>query len=515
LDLNEVELALISFARTNKHVFQLTGGSHKEIRGWHTMYANNVQHVNRIINYLEQEQQQQQQQVDEEEEENDAMDYFDDNDDADDVEEVYNEFTDSGTQYAEVDNIADNISKSPRIAVILTGPFTQKQYDLAKTKTQVSHYKLRVALNWLKNNNVLYRDVKFDDICATPQVIQCHRIEGSSGSNIEDIYDITAVFPDCNEPLEINGGCNTANEFKQTTLDKMITEDSEKTTTIPARCSSTVLKDYTDTNSLKAFPLQFPYGIGNLDWEGEQRSGQLYLQYLLTLSSPNFHIAEFVVVIHNMYERKRMVDRSYMSVSDEQKQTIGELEEDDMHAAIQRYLGGKSGTNPADMFLRKLTAITGSMAHTEQAAKKARKNMFSMITKFGLPSVLFTITPEDKMNFRVKIMSHGVNGCKDPPSTTENDSTIKEFVIDCANIRTEYPGLCAFDFENILAITIEHLIGWDRKKQHNIKGKGIFGDIVAWTCAIEEQGRNTLHAHFLLWIENWDEILEGLGDITK
>jgi hypothetical protein len=40
LDLNEVELALISFARTNRHIFQLTGGSHKQIRRWHTMYAN-------------------------------------------------------------------------------------------------------------------------------------------------------------------------------------------------------------------------------------------------------------------------------------------------------------------------------------------------------------------------------------------------------------------------------------------------------------------------------------------
>jgi hypothetical protein len=362
---------------------------------------------------------------------------------------------------------------------------------------------------------VLYRDVEFDDICATPQVIQCHRIEGSSGSNIEDVYVITAVFPDCNEPLDINGGYNTANEFKQTTLDRMITEDSKKTTTILTRSSSTVLKDYTDANLLKAFPLQFPYGIGNLDCEGEQRTGQLYLQYLLTLSSPYFHIAEFVVVVHNMYERKRMVDSLYMSVSDEQKQSIGELEEDDLHDAIQRYLGRKSGTDPADMFLRKLTAITGPMAHTEQAAKKARKNMFSMITKFGLPSVLFTITPEDGMNFRVKIMSHGGNGCIDPPLTTENDNTIKELVIDCANIRTEYPGLCAFDFENILAITIEHLIGWDRKKHHNIKGKGILVDIAAWACAIEEQGRKTLHAHFLFWIENWDEVLEGLSDITK
>ena len=61
------------------------------------------------------------------------------------------------------------------------------------------------------------------------------------------------------------------------------------------------------------------------------------------------------------------------------------------------------------MFLIKLKAVTGFMAHSIQAAKKARQNMLCMTSKFGLQSVMVPITPEDSMNFRIKIMSHGTN----------------------------------------------------------------------------------------------------------
>jgi len=62
----------------------------------------------------------------------------------------------------------------------------------------------------------------------------------------------------------------------------LTTEDSQKKGIIIARSSCTVLQDYVDTNLLKAVPLQFPYGIGNLNLEENCRSGTSYLQYLLT-----------------------------------------------------------------------------------------------------------------------------------------------------------------------------------------------------------------------------------------
>ena len=84
------------------------------------------------------------------------------------------------------------------------------------------------------------------------------------------------------------------------------------------------------------------------------------------------------------------------------------------------------------------------------------------------------------MNFRIKIMSHGSSGCEDPPLPGSNDQVLKEFVIDCANKQSysEYPDLCAYDFENKISITIHHLLGWDKNKKQNIEDKGIYFGIL-------------------------------------
>lgn len=498
-DLNEVEVALISLARTEKHIFSYHGGHHKSIRGWHTLYANSVSYSNRVLNYFEEQQ--------------NAIDEVEDNNFVDIID---HEALDDETESESVDTESSQpISGVQHIAVILSGPFTPYQYAMTRKKTDVDVRNVKKALIWLKKHNILYRDVNVDKDIITPQVIDCHNIVATSGSNIETVFEVTALFPDSNTPSEINGGFQTSNEFKKSTLDRMNTVDSKKEQTVVARSSSTVLRDYVDTNLLKAFPVQFPYGIGNLDWEGNHRCGTSYLKYLSSLSSPNFHVPEFVTIIHNMIERKRLVTSSFLKVSDDEKSSIGELNDSEMQDAINRYLKDKSGYEAADMFIKKLRAITGVMSNSVQSAHLARKRMFSMIAKFGSPSLLFTITPDDNNNFRIKIMSHGKTGSKDPPPMTSSDEILKEFVVDCENIRTSYPGLCAFDFENVLSITIEELLGWNVKEGVNICGKGLFGDLKSWCYAVEEQGRKTLHAHILIWVENWNDLLDGLGDVSR
>ena len=91
---------------------------------------------------------------------------------------------------------------------------------------------------------------------------------------------------------------------------------SQRDGVLRAISSSTVLCDYVDTNLMKSFPLQFPYECGNLnlDIDGETRTGTTYLQYLLSLSHPNFHTPEFAVILHNMWEQRRMVTSSFLKV---------------------------------------------------------------------------------------------------------------------------------------------------------------------------------------------------------
>jgi len=271
------------------------------------------------------------------------------------------------------------------------------------------------------------------------------------------------------------------------------------------------MQDYKGDNLVRAFPLQFPYGIGACDADGEERHGINYYQFLSSLSNPDNHRPDFVLVLHNMFERQRMVKNTFLRCDDGMAQDFTDIKDDDMQDAVLRLLDGSRGSHPADVFLSKMKAVTSSMGHTNEAAKKARQKMFAMISSAGLPAMMFTITPEDGFNFRIRIHASSCSGEENPPSQTNTDEEVlADFAVQCGSIRQTYPGLCAFDFEQVIAITVEHLLGWSINKQSNKEDEGLFGDLQCWSYAVEEQGRKTLHAHFLLWLLKWSDLLQRL-----
>ncbi len=129
-----------------------------------------------------------------------------------------------------------------------------------------------------------------------------------------------------------------------------------------------------------------------------------------------------------------------------------------------------------------------------------------MITAFGLPALLFTITLVDDVNYRIRIYADETMEGIQSAINAENIQGLRDFVIDYRKISREYPGLAALDFENVLKVTVEHLLGWSIREGKNKPDEGLFGDIVAFCSAVEEQGRKVLHSHMLIWIRGWDGI---------
>ena len=76
-------------------------------------------------------------------------------------------------------------------------------------------------------------------------------------------------------------------------------------------------------------------------------------------------------------------------------------------------------------------------------------------------------------------------------------------------LRYKYPGLCAFNFEELLDVVLEKIVGDNDLKE------GIFGRLAAFGLAVEEQGRKTLHAHILVYIAEWNETLRALQSSCK
>jgi hypothetical protein len=61
----------------------------------------------------------------------------------------------------------------------------------------------------------------------------------------------------------------------------------------------------------------------------------------------------------------------------------------------------------------------------------------------------------------------------------------------------------------MLELVIRHLFNWDIKSQKS-HGFGLFGIILAWCLATEEQGQKSLHGHYLLYVENWNRVMNIL-----
>ena len=82
-------------------------------------------------------------------------------------------------------------------------------------------------------------------------------------------------------------------------------------------------------------------------------------------------------------------------------------------------------------------------------------------------------------------------------STLTPDQCAADFVIRRAT-RKKYPGACSLEFQNIMKIIIEKIFLWDQDKQSSDTFTPL-GDINGWIQAAEEQGRGSLHAHWIIF----------------
>jgi hypothetical protein len=96
---------------------------------------------------------------------------------------------------------------------------------------------------------------------------------------------------------------------------------------------------------------------------------------------------------------------------------------------------------------------------------------------------------------------HGPNLVKllpSVPSCVQGES----FVPDGRYHEIRFTNVLNRYFDRLMAIIIEHILGWDRVKGAPHAGGGLFGRVTAFYAATESQNSTgDLHAHMLVWIE--------------
>ena len=109
------------------------------------------------------------------------------------------------------------------------------------------------ALQWLKHNNHLYRDITIpnEGDLPTPLIIDDTNHADPEDTNIESRMEYTVVFPDTDRITSLNGGCMTKDELTKLVLNAMNTTTN---TTVISQPTQNRLIDYQGDALLRAFP---------------------------------------------------------------------------------------------------------------------------------------------------------------------------------------------------------------------------------------------------------------------
>ena len=471
--LSDEELSCISLVRNTAHIFTYVGGQETTIKGWHSMLEVDVSNVSRTLN---------------------------------------------GMNHTKL-GFPDSIT------IVLEGPMTHAQYKKLRKKANASRTNMLRVLKWLINNNHLYAAhfesiPNYNDIPA-PHIIERVKIVDSVDTNIELTEEMSMVFPDeCLD--ETTGGFNSSEEFKQ-----VISEINKgnTTATLTTRASNYVYANC-DNNFVKAFPRQYPYGIGGpneirLNSEDEPRKVKFvdYLQHVNNLSNVNFHTQAFSIITWNILEKCEMINRACFKIKPDSvlQKKISETKSDTMRKYISALLNGEVLSDDhgnEEAFLEAVNSITYKLPHSNADAYANRKKAFSMQLRFGFPFVFFTVAPDDSSSYAVSVYT----GLQFDPNDKLEDLNENEIIHRAKkrhDFRIRYAGVGALWYHAVMNAIWKHVIGWDWTTKTG--SPGLYGIPEAAMESTEEQTRKRLHAHCLVWIKGASQLLEDLqcGDEDK
>ena len=448
--LNEIELALLSQARFRGHLFTYWGGCHRSIKGWHSFYEVDSEHTAAVLQ--------------------------------------------SVSQFTKVENIG----------VVLCGPFTPVQKERVLKKIQINVDWVLEAFEWLKKNNRLYKDAATPSIGAPTVIDNSEQVE-SENTDIEVKEEMKVVFPD---GTIRTGGLSDGAEFDKAVAE-IRSKCKEAVPFLTSRPSANLVKDYENENLMRAFPLQFPYGYGFHDDFNVKASQNGYLKHLVSLSIPAFHEACFVLVVHNMFERSRALNGAVWQVMGG-KETCDVTEEELNHAIARQRNGLEPVNGPGKDFLRSVQSVKKNMAHTNAAAQAAQAKFLSLSHHFGSAKALLTVSFDDSLDIRILALS-GKEDTIAWLSSLDNltPTEVSAEMDQLEAIRCKYPGLCALNFEWLLDLVLDKIVGDNDLKE------GLFGTLAAYGVAVEEQGRKTLHGHILIYTTEWNDLLKDLHSVIN
>jgi hypothetical protein len=188
-----------------------------------------------------------------------------------------------------------------------------------------------------------------------------------------------------------------------------------------------------------------------------------------------------------------------------QYEAASEVTEAELQSILEAIEAGDDlRPSPAvESLMRECRWVTGSLVGSQQSRLNSRNDLRAYITAFGRPGIWGTLNPSDAdSNLILKLGNYTIDldDIFRHPLPTRHQRKV---------FLARHPVAAARFFRKVMELALSILIGSDKQGRK----KGLFGHCKAHYATIESQGRGSLHAHFLLWLDEQplqEDILEAL-----
>lgn len=291
-----------------------------------------------------------------------------------------------------------------------------------------------------------------------------------------------------------------------------------------------------DENYLEVrYPDLFPFGRAGF---GEKRripiSKKALIAYLVNLSSRQFQKTDFSLPVYDLIARTgssnmaviraKLPSRSSTTETNglPRAEAYGRIAIEDLKKAavyqsqcIRAKTFGQKVPRPpqslnglASSFFTDQTICNSAIQHSQAAAQRNRQEVYAAHANNGKAQIWLTISPDDAKSYHVVWFALGPRRAAPLKDAIPLGST--RFTV-----LSEHPVAAALEFERVLEIVVEEIVGWCTEENRPFKHGGIFGIPKAWLRVVEEQSRLTLHFHMLIWLYGHEAIEDQLSDALK
>ena len=395
------------------------------------------------------------------------------------------------------------------IYVIMTGNFTMSQRQQIKQRLSLHVAQYQKLLSWFHENNPSFQDVNLDNPPHPIFIEPVNNVDDvSEDSFVENEFHIVYSLPSSTTPTQQHGPFSSNDAFSTSLL----------TGNIPTL--EIFGRSYQADHRIiieKALPIVYPFGVGGFDeCRTVHISKKTYIQHTQDLSLSQFRQQDSILVFNHLYNRILSYEQACLKVRGKSKMNNNSRAEDFSTLSIDQLLTaiknreGRSEHFTEDQqvtdYLSTVEACTRAIPHSREAAINARNKMFAMYDYYGCGCIFVTFSPTAISSIRVRMFA--LNKPIDLYSSQDinNISKMKEELEFHMSIVDLYPGAGVLEFRYQYDTFIKHLIGWDCNKHCSTKFSSVYGQVLGFAAAIEDQMNMSLHAHLLIWIKHLSQL---------